>query len=140
VPHLGMAYIGTHWSTLRRKKIIESYASQTIMRAETASNSSTTRRSLDRQSSRQRSRITNGRSLLLMAAHCSPDALPRYSKCYRGRSRPHRSVQPQGRRASRSRKGLLAPRSLAGPSNRKLTGEIDSLIGEFERLRGKAAN
>jgi hypothetical protein len=34
------------------------------MRAETASNSSTTRRSLDRQSSRQRSRITNGRSLL----------------------------------------------------------------------------
>jgi hypothetical protein len=34
------------------------------MRAETASKSSTTRRSLDRQSSRQRSRITNGRSLL----------------------------------------------------------------------------
>jgi len=34
------------------------------MRAETASNPFTTHRSLDRKSSRQRSRITNGRSLL----------------------------------------------------------------------------
>jgi hypothetical protein len=58
---------------LLRKKIIKSHASQnTIMRAETASNYSTTRRPLDRQSSRQRRPGHEPSSAV--AGHCSPDA------------------------------------------------------------------